>query len=74
MFPTVAETLGEVCSCGRELLKTIRVKNPVSFMYFMYCGQSGYFLNKSRTRTRWHRYIASQREYFEGDHGGGIQQ
>ena len=22
---------------------------------------------------RWHRYIASQREYFEGDHGG-IQQ
>ena len=48
MFPTVAETLGEVCSCGRELLKTIRVKNPVSLMYFMYCGQSGYFLNKPR--------------------------
>jgi hypothetical protein len=29
MFPTVAETLGEVCSCGGELmLKTIRVKPP----------------------------------------------
>jgi hypothetical protein len=32
------------------VLKTIRVK-PVSFIYFMYCGQSGYFLNKPRIQV-----------------------
>ena len=48
MFPTVAETLGEVCSCGRELCSRQLGLNPVSLIYFMYCGQSGHFLNKPR--------------------------
>jgi hypothetical protein len=48
MFPTVAETLGEVCSCGEELFWRQLGLIPVSFIYFMYCGQSGYFLVKPR--------------------------
>ena len=42
-------TSGEGYSCRRELCwRQLGFKNPVSFIYFMYCGQSGYFLNRPR--------------------------
>ena len=48
MFPTVAEMLGEVCSCrGEPSLRQLGLK-LVSLIYFMYCGQSRNFLNKPR--------------------------
>jgi len=48
MFPTVEETLDELCSCGRELCWRQKGLKPISLIYFMYCGQSRYLLNKSR--------------------------
>ena len=48
MFPTVAETLGEVCNCRRELCwRQLGLKPHNPYLLHALC-QSEYFLNKPR--------------------------